>query len=807
MATLDAELELLLVRKEIFDKDPSVARLEVLPDELIPVSIVFSGDITALEKAGLQVGSASARVAYGATTLVGLQALAALPQVKSIERQRHPHPHLNDSVPDIKANQVWGLSGDNFNGYTGRGVIVGVIDSGIDITHPNFQKSDGTSRVVAIWDQTLTKTGPEQAPAAITDPKITLGGTTPLGYGVEYNQKQINDTVNNNSNPVKVRHIDEDGHGTHVAGIAAGNGSKRGGCLIKYQYVGVAPEADIIMVRLFGLTKSDHKLPAPSSGTNGYLLDAIRYILNVANTLAAQNNNSKQAAVINLSLGRFSEFMDGTSAKCQDIDALLNANSTGRAIVFSAGNDGAANFHASGTVPAGSATSLALTFTIYDDDTAKRSRTLMVMYSGSNLQAQITSPVAGAAGVVAWVSSGANGSSTTANGPNGMVTIQNKPNRITISISSTQASAGPPPTYNALTAGTWKLELRDTTNTATTIDAYCLYGSSNEPKSPRFLSNTTSRSTLCETATCHEALAVGSCKVVGALSEGALSDFSARGPTLDAPGRTKPELCAPGHNVTSAHSSKIVDDPDCFICCCSCCEAYVDKPGTSMAAPHIAGVIALMLHKDPNLTHVDITKALTANAAPKPSDSTPADDLGWGAGRTDAEATITSATIIAVNPPVLAQAADTSIVPEALAQLDPVLAVRDELLATERGAEFSQLFEEHATEIWRLINTNRRVATVWHRCKGPVWVRLSLRAVHAPKLPVPMKVDDLTLRQAIDRFARIVRRYASAPLRRDLQTYLPQLSILTDGMNLSDLIEAVGRRPAPAGADQLPAPA
>jgi subtilisin family serine protease len=795
MARLDAELELLLIRKEIFDKDRSAARLEVGPDELIRVSVAFTGDITALQKAGLQVGSASARIAYGATTLAGLQALAALPQVESIQRQRHPHPHLNDSVPDIKANQVWNITGDSFHGYTGRGVIVGIIDTGIDITHPNFRTADDKTRVIAIWDQTLTKGAGENAPGPITDPNLILGGQpTPLGYGVEYDIK--------NNPTVTVRHIDEDGHGTHVAGIAAGNGQKRGGCLIKYQYVGVAPEADIVVVRLFGLSKSDGKLTLPTTN-NGYMMDAIRYILNVAKT-----NN--QPAVINLSLGSFTEFMDGTSNECKDIDALLNANSTGRAIVFSSGNNGAAKFHASGTVPAGSggsATPLALPFTIFDDDTAVGSRTLMVMYSGSNLQAQLTSPVSGAAGVVPWVSTGGHGISATANGPNGVVTIKNDANRITILIGTTQASAGPPPKYNPKVAGTWKLELRDTTNTATPIDAYCLYGDASAAKSPKFLSNDVSRSTLSDTATCHEAVAVGSCKVPGLLSDGGLSDFSARGPTLDAAKRTKPDLCAPGDNVTSAHSSTIPDDPDCTICCCSCCEAYVDKGGTSMAAPHIAGVIALMLHRDPNLKHDEITKALTDNAAPKPSGTSPDDDLGWGAGRVDADATMTSAAVLPVHPPVFAVAADPSIVPEALPQADPVLALRDELMATERGAELSQLFEQHATEVWSLINTNRRVAMVWHRCKGPIWVRLSLRAAHSPELPVPMQVDGLALHQAIERFARIMWRYASAPLQRDLQTYLPQVSILRDGMSVYDLIHAAGRKRSSTGANELPAPA
>jgi len=795
MATLDPELRMLLVRKGMFDKDPSASRFEVGPDELIRISIVFTGDITALEQAGLQVGSASARVAYGATTLAGLQTLAALPQVEFIHRQRNRHPHLNKSVPDNKADQVWGRSGDNFTGYTGRGVIVGVIDTGIDITHNNFRKPDGTTRILAIWDQTLAAQGGETVPGPITDPNLILGGKGhPLGYGVEYDADGINDTLQNQNPVVKVRHLDEEGHGTHVAGIAAGNGSQAGGCLTKYQYSGVAPEADIIMVRLFGLSEADKSGKVTLPSTSDPAADAIRYILNQANT-------RHQPAVINNSWGSFSGSMDGTSGFCQDVDALLKANSQGRAIVFSTGNVADKNIHASALVPPGPAASLTLNFTVQDNDTAAGTRTLTVRYLGSNLEAQLTSPVAGTAGLITWVSAGKQSESATANGPHGKVTIDNSTNSITISITSEQIVPNTtPPTYYALVDGTWKLELRDISNTDTNIDAYCV-SDSEDHKSPRFVSNISSTSILDDEATGYEALTVGSCKVGGDLS-----DFSSRGPTLDAKKRTKPELCAPGHNVTSALSSA-APDPNCFICCCGCCHAYVDHGGTSMAAPHVTGVVALMLHKDPNLKHDEITKALTANAAPKPSGTSVDDDFGWGAGRADAQATVNSAAVVAVNQPVAFVAADPSIVPDALAAADPILSVRDELLATERGAEFSQVFEQHAAELRTLINTNRRVATVWHRYRGPVWVRLSLRAVHSPELPVPMQVDDLTLHEAIHRFAHVMSRHASAPLRRDLQAYLPLLSDLAEGMSLSELIQAAGRGCAPAGACELSAPA
>lgn len=769
MAKLDGELQALLIQKDFFAKNPSAGRPQGGAEDPLYISVKFSGDIAALKEAGFQVGSVGKVVAHGMTNLAGLEALANLPQVESIELQRDRHTVLNRSVPDIKANQVWGRSGDYFSGYTGRGVIVGIVDTGIDFKHQNFRDADaeGTTRILAIWDQTLTAQGGETAPGPITNTNIA-DEATPLGYGVEYDTQQIDDTLQNSNPTVPVRHIDADGHGTHVAGIAAGNGSQRGGCLTAYEYVGVAPEADIIVVRMFGLTASDKKLTRPSSSS--FLLDAIRYILN-------QAANLNQPAVINLSLGLLTEQMDGTSHECQEVDKLLVNNTTGRAIVFAAGNDAAMNFHASGTVPAGSANSLALNFTILPKDTARGTRSLVVLYNGSNLQAQLTSQVPGTNGIVSWVSSGASGNSTTANGPGGTVTVTNQPNSIWIVIKAAPVTpAQTPPVYNPMVSGTWKLELRDTGASATSVDVYCLYGSSHDPQSPYFLSNTTSRSTLSEDATGHESLAVGSYKVGGELSS-----YSGRGPTLDAAARTKPELCAPGENITSARSSTGIYDRACALCCCACCGAYVDLDGTSMAAPHITGVIALMLHKDPNLKHDEITTFLKNNADPKPGDSTPADDLGWGAGKTDALSTVNAEPQF--NPPIAAASAVAHEAP-----LDAVAAVRDQFLATERGPEFKLLVEKHFAEVRDLVNTNRRVATVWHRCRGPTWARLSLRALYSPELPMPMSAGDITLKEAIRRFGDVLLRYASPSFCSDLKRFLPELDAITEGMSLTALI-------------------
>jgi len=226
------------------------------------------------------------------------------------------------------------------------------------------------------------------------------------------------------------------------------------------------------------------------------------------------------------------------------------------------------------------------------------------------------------------------------------------------------------------------------------------------------------------------------------------------------------------------------DRGGCQKCCCKCCrDFYISLSGTSMSAPHIAGVVALMLHKNPTLTHTQIRNLLIANFAPKPGDSTPDEDLGWGAGKVDAEETLHSTN--QVNPPV----------PKvAVPQTDVLGALHEQLLATPRGAELAGLFDKHADEVMGLINRNKRVATVWHRCRGPVWVRLALRAAHTPQMRVPLEAEGLSLQDGVRRFGAILMRYASAAFRQDLLRYEADFGLIGDGMTLQEMIDVVGNR-------------
>jgi len=183
--------------------------------------------------------------------------------------------------------------------YKGKGVVIGFLDTGIDFGHPDFWKKDSTTRIRYAWDQTLTN-GPQIPPQ--------------FGYG---NECDSND-INVGKCPLK----DNNGHGTKVAGIAAGGGR------IDRNITGVAPEADIIIVKI---------------NLNGSFLtsvvDGINYIFKKADELG-------KPVVINTSVGTYFGSHDGSDLASEAIDYMVNEK-PGRAIVAAAGNAGNYNMHLS----------------------------------------------------------------------------------------------------------------------------------------------------------------------------------------------------------------------------------------------------------------------------------------------------------------------------------------------------------------------------------------------------------------------------------------------------------------------------
>ena len=152
-----------------------------------------------------------------------LEAVANLPTVVSIRGSAPAEPTLNASIPAIGANVVRG-AGPAFSGTNGAGILVGDVDSGVDFDHGDFKNAAGLTRFVNIWDQ-------------------TVAGAPPAGYGIgtEWSPAQINGG--------SCTETDLSGHGSHVLGIIGGDGSQTGGSVPAFTYAGVAPQADLLMVK------------------------------------------------------------------------------------------------------------------------------------------------------------------------------------------------------------------------------------------------------------------------------------------------------------------------------------------------------------------------------------------------------------------------------------------------------------------------------------------------------------------------------------------------------------------------------
>ena len=192
-----------------------------------------------------------------------------------------------------------------YNGLTGKGVLVAVIDSGISYWNQDFRNADGTTRILYLLDQVT---------------------------GVEYDREQINAALATGSRlqaEQMVPSIDTTGHGTAVAGIAAGNGGQGGTA-----YAGMARESDLLIVRL-GTPRAD-SFPRTTE-----LMRALTYTVNKAIEL-------KMPVAINLSFGNTYGAHNGTSLLERFLD---NVSEIGRSVIcVGSGNEGASGGHVGGSV-------------------------------------------------------------------------------------------------------------------------------------------------------------------------------------------------------------------------------------------------------------------------------------------------------------------------------------------------------------------------------------------------------------------------------------------------------------------------
>jgi subtilisin family serine protease len=525
--------------------------------------------------------TAAIRVLGGkvSTNLGGKLVTASMPVTQIGSLARHPgiqeiypdqvlQPLLDRSVPEIRATSAWGLSDSSGMHLRGNGVLVGIVDSGIDYRNPDFIRPDGSTRIKYIWDQTQS-------------------GRAPLGYDFGFECDAA--SINSGGCPEQ----DTDGHGTNVAGIAAGNGRSS----VPAREIGVAPEADIIAVK--------------SEMTTSKIIAAWEYLI-------ARAHELREPIVINNSFGSVLSPHDGSSPLALAADRL---SAPGVIFVAAAGNEGNQGLHTDGALAQGDYVSVPFTV-----DGASRLQFGFFYPAQDVVQVGLTNRDTG--------------ESTGSLDLGNHIDTQLKSGETVSLMSDTwnsqyhfvsgeiEAPNGGPLTghYGLLVKAT------QVVNTARfdawlSSDATAAFGRPDESD------------TIAEPADSHHVIAVANYATRtswvdrdnqshsvcdgfpcthGTLAVGDIASYSSVGPTAD--GRQKPDIAAPGTMIISSLSR------DASICS-SVSEDNCLSPklitsdgknmiatGTSMSSPHVAGVVALMLQANPQLTYDSVSTILKATA-------------------------------------------------------------------------------------------------------------------------------------------------------------------------------------------------
>lgn len=439
------------------------------------------------------------------------------------------------------------------NNLFGSGILVAIIDSGIDYTHPDFCNADGTTRIIELWDQSLDRI---------------------------FTQAEINEALQAPSSQERYQLVpsrDLSGHGTHVAGIAAGNGRASGG-----QYRGVAPQSSLLIVKL-GISDPDG-FPRTTE-----LMRAVDYVLQKAFSL-------QMPVAINLSFGNNYGSHDGASLLETYLD---NVSSYWKScMITGTGNEGASRIHTSGTFLTNpSRTSVSNTSRASVSDTSRTTASNMSRISATVTSGQF-SPVTIPFSVSDYESglnlqlwkSYSDEIEVSLRHPNGIVIgpFQERLGtyRFTAGITELLVYYGKPSPYSTsqeiyldfiprgsyVDAGVWELTLTPRHITAGFYDLW-LPGQSVIGGGTGFL-YPTEDTTLTIPSTAAKVISVGAYNA----AFNSYASFSGRGFTR-MEHRIKPDLAAPGVNIISAAPGG----------------GYTSKSGTSMAAPFVTGSCALLM--------------------------------------------------------------------------------------------------------------------------------------------------------------------------------------------------------------------
>ncbi|MBD1848276.1 S8 family serine peptidase [Cyanobacteria bacterium FACHB-63] len=851
----------------------------------VVVGVIHDGDVEVLREAGLQAGFDFNGRVTGSIAFEDLERLASVPSVVHIEKIPESHPALDGTVAEMRV--PWKVPPTAPWPGKGAGVIVAIIDTGIDIFHDSFKKTATTTRILELWDQAAS-TGGSLPPAAFQQ------------IGRVYSAAEINAGL---AAGPPFHSVDKNGHGTHVAGIAVGNGRQDDRCSFPGRYVGVAPEAELVIVKAIDLPE----------GAQSNVDDALMWCAQ------AGTRHGNKPVVINCSFGSSSGPHDGTAWRDNTLESILRPAGSvppGLAIVCAAGNDGDNEIHENGIITAnGSAT---VSFTIPEG--SMKQDYLDIWYNGtSTLNLTLTAPPnPGLPGSksIGPIAPGAAGSPFTIGGmtiavgsSTAPIPIYNNQKNISVSITAartqlssainatvvsiTVASAAGFPTsgnyqikigseqltvtagqgtttwtvmrgVNGTTAaahpnntdversdvvirpGQWQFTLQETAGVEAKWRAWFETGLSGDPH-PTF--RLPSESDIVERRRFDTINSPGSALTAITVANysddnGLINDSSSRGkqtmpaqvtwqpshvysvgnhviPTGAQTGfryrcitagtsgaaepvwpntlgqnvvdgavqwkavgalvhELKPTVAAPGTGVRAPRSRDDKPEPS------SCCDQLVvDKDGTSMSAPHITGLIALMFEKNRNLTFEQVRGHLqrTTRVEGIPGTEVPpifdpllnirASSI-WGAGKANAAAVLAD---------IPAAAGGSSGGGGSFSIEEPEWGYTPHTIYSRLGEWRSRfgprpglmlmaaLISEHFDQVLRLVNNNSRVAAVWRHQGGPLLVRHLLVSHPTGLIVMPAVVDGHDVSLLLQRFLWILKRFGNSNLQLDIDHY------------------------------------
>ena len=504
----------------------------------------------------------------------------------------------------------------------GAGVLLGIVDvGGFDFAHPDFLDADGLTRFVAIWDQGRGKRPP------------------PSGRGFDYGSELLKADLDAAIVAARERGVPPatllerqsqtrpGAHGTHVASIAGGNS-------------GVCPRAQLAGVLL------DVPLPTDRIARRRTTFSDTSRIIHAVEYLIALAGERRLPLVVNISLGTNGGAHDGSGGVTRWLDACLAA--PGRAICVAAGNAGQdkaeaegdlgwimGRIHAQGRVPA-AGLEVELEWVVVGDGIEDRSENELELWYGAQDRFTVAvKPPGGTSWITVspreFVENYRLPSGTTVSIYNELYHPTNGANYIAVYLSPNLE----PDSFRGIDSGVWKVRIAGDEIRDGRFNAWIERDDPGELEPvagrrvfrfPSFFSEQshTDSHSISSLGCGHRVIAVSNLDA----ARQRINATSSQGPTRD--GRCKPEIAAPGTNVVAANGFAHPDEP------------WVAMSGTSMASPYVAGVVALMLAANPQLTSAQCAGILLRTAKPLPGGSYEwGNDAGFG--RINAEAAVEEA--------------------------------------------------------------------------------------------------------------------------------------------------------------------